>query len=642
MKILLVDDEAHVLEAWRELLQASGPCEVRTASTGAEALEIAKAWGGPDVLVTDVAMEPMDGFTLRETLAAEYPHMRTVFVSGYDLSGYADRIGNAVVLAKPLDAGRLSAAIGLGGDPPLGSSLGPFYLQEFTGRQGSVAEYLAWQQAMSRHVVLHVLDPAAGPAAVEGFVADARAKAAVSHPYLLAVHEAGEAGGRHFYSSDFVPGHTLDAYAAAGHQLEDRVVLAALGTAAKVCGHFKQHGLARRPVEAKDVLLDASLRPRLANVARAGEPAAIDEAAEVRAFAGVLDRVAAPGGPASAAAQTLLGSGQPDWAAALQLSEAAKPAAAPKDAGRLTARQEKSKQMLAQAKQGQKKRLLITAGLSLALLLTGLFALWRFLSGSSRSVTTKMIEIPAGEFIYQDGQKVNLPAFWIDEHEVSIVDYKEFLDYLEKNPGEAEKFDHPDQPKGKSHVPLDWADNKELTPPMPGYYTRAVRWRQYKKAPLDVDSPVFNVDWYDAYAYAKWKGRRLPTEQEWEKAARGTDGRTFPWGNEDDPKLVNSGSDFNPNPEKGGDIDGYKRWSPVNKPKGDRSVYGVQGMAGNVSEWTGTMAPHEEGMGGEVPVIRGGNWGNPDHKITRRRAILDTLQVQDSLGFRTASDTAPK
>jgi formylglycine-generating enzyme required for sulfatase activity len=197
-------------------------------------------------------------------------------------------------------------------------------------------------------------------------------------------------------------------------------------------------------------------------------------------------------------------------------------------------------------------------------------------------------------------------------------------------------------PEGKSHVPLDWADNNQLEPPMPGYYTRAVRWKQYKETPLTVDSPVFNVDWFDAYAYAKWKGRRLPTEQEWEKAARGTDGRKFPWGNEEDPQRASTGHDFDPNPKKGGDLDGYKRWSPVNEPAGDAGPYGVRGMAGNVSEWTATFAAHQEGMGGQVPVIRGGNWGNPEHHVTRRLAILDPLQLQDTLGFRTVSDTPPK
>ena len=69
MKILLVDDEAHVLEAWKALLEAAGSCEVRIAAVGGEALKQARAWGGPDVLVTDVVMEPMDGLRLHGMLA---------------------------------------------------------------------------------------------------------------------------------------------------------------------------------------------------------------------------------------------------------------------------------------------------------------------------------------------------------------------------------------------------------------------------------------------------------------------------------------------------------------------------------------------------------------------------------------------
>ncbi len=647
MKILLVDDEAAVLAAWRELLESAGGCEVRVASSGPGALEAAASWGGVDALVTDVVMEPMDGFTLRETLAAQNPGLRAVFVSGYDLSAHADRTAGATVLAKPVDLPRLEAALGLGGAagfPVVGATIGQYYLQEAAGRGESVADFLAWHQNMSRHVVLHVLSSqrAGDPAAVAAFVADARAKAATTHPYLLAVHEAGEADGHHYYSSDLVPGHTLEAYAAAGHQLDDRVLMGALRAAAEVSQYFKQNNLARRAIGPADVLLDGSMRPRLDNVALAAEATAHNEGDEVRTMVACLQKLAKPGGPTAATCARLLAENAPDWLAAGALAAAAKPVAAPKDAARLTARADKSKELLEKAKQRQKKQLLITAGLSLLLIAVAVFAVYRLLGGSERGVSTRMVKIPAGEFIYQDGQKVNLPEFWIDEHEVSIADYKEFLDFLAANPDQAANFDHPEQPKGKSHVPLDWADNEQLTPPMPGFYRRAVRWKQYKEAPLNVDSPVFNVDWYDAYAYAKWKGHRLPTEQEWEKAARGTDGRKYPWGNEEDPKRANTGHDFKPNPKEGGEIDGFKRWSPVNIPGTDKSPFDVKGMSGNVSEWTATMAPSEDGSGAEVPVIRGGNWGNPEHIVTRRRVILDPLQMQDTLGFRTVSDKPPQ
>jgi formylglycine-generating enzyme required for sulfatase activity/CheY-like chemotaxis protein len=641
MKILLVDDEPGLVEAWRELLVSTGTFDIRTAATGGDALRAARGWpAGPEILVTDVVMEPMDGFALRDRLVTEFPAMRTVFVTGYDLSTQPDRVGDTVVLSKPVDAAKLAAALVAPAAASQSYEFGGFHVQEHLRHQDNIDEYLAWQGTMSRHAVLHVMDEesARDPAAVAAFLADARAKAAVSHPYLFAVHEAGAVGGRCFYSSDYIPGYTLEAYRLAGHKLDDRALLSALRTAADVSAHFSKHGLARRSMGPADLVLDASLRPRMVNTAAATAPAP-DEAIEVKNYAETVAALAQEGGVASAVAQTLA-AGQADWAGVAAMVAAAKPAAAPKDAGKLTARTEKSKQILEQSKKQQKQRLLISAGMSLLLLLVALFALFRFLGKGESALKSKMVRVPAGEFIYQSGEKVNLPDFWIDEHEVTIYEYKKFLDFLEANPGEAEKLAHPDMPKGKSHVPLDWADNKEIN--TWGFYRGALNGEWKRSFPITVDHPVFNVDWFDAYAYAKWKGRRLPTEQEWEKAARGTDGREFPWGNDEDPKRANTGADLKSNPKEGGEIDGHRRWARADEPKGDSSPYGAHGMAGNVSEWTATWAPVEDGMGGDVPVVRGGNWGNPEYIVTLRRAILDPLQAQDRLGFRTVSDTPPK
>jgi len=363
MRILLVDDEPGLVEAWRELLAATEGLDIRTATNGGEALREARAWPeGPDVLVTDVVMEPMDGFTLREKLAAEFPNMRAVFVTGYDVSGHADRIGSAAVLSKPLDSAQFAAALAAPAAPQV-YQFGAFHVQEHLGRRDNTDEYLAWQGAMSRHAVLHLLDEesARDPAAVEAFLADARAKAAVSHPYLFAVHEAGEVKGRYFFTSDHVPGYSLEAYRAAGHQLDDRTLLSALRTAADVAAHFRKHGLARRAMSPADLLLDTSLRPRMVNTAAAAAPEP-DETGEVRSFAETIDALAAEGGPASTIARTLL-AGRPDWAGVSAMVAAAKPAAAPKDAGKLTARAEKSKERLEQSKKQQKKRLLISAGI---------------------------------------------------------------------------------------------------------------------------------------------------------------------------------------------------------------------------------------------------------------------------------------
>ena len=111
MRILLADDDTGVIQALLAILKSVPGYEVRVGTTGGRALENATALGGVDLLITDVVMEPMDGFTLRDEVLKRFPEARTILISGYDLSDSAEQTRHGQLLTKPIDRETLLAAI---------------------------------------------------------------------------------------------------------------------------------------------------------------------------------------------------------------------------------------------------------------------------------------------------------------------------------------------------------------------------------------------------------------------------------------------------------------------------------------------------------------------------------------------------
>lgn len=197
----------------------------------------------------------------------------------------------------------------------------------------------------------------------------------------------------------------------------------------------------------------------------------------------------------------------------------------------------------------------------------------------------EMIYIPAGEFLMgEDKRTVSVPAFYIDKYPVTNAEYKKFV----------EATGYP--------VPSSWVR---------GTYAAGKDHH-----------PVTQVNWDDAAAYAQWAGKRLPTDDEWEKAARGTDGRTYPWGNEWDKTRANTCETK------------ILNTTPVGQfsPQGD-SPYGVADMGGNVWEWV-------HGAGGKLlQPLRGGTWdATHDTAACASRLRYTPRRRNDYIGFRCAMD----
>jgi len=232
--------------------------------------------------------------------------------------------------------------------------------------------------------------------------------------------------------------------------------------------------------------------------------------------------------------------------------------------------------------------------------------------GNEEPIEDEMVSIPAGPFIRgtnaggfdeRPQRTVTLGAFTIDRHEITNYQYQQFVD-------------------GTGH--------RKAGPPS--------RYAKNMGRMRGANQPVVYVSWEDADAYCRWKGKRLPTEAEWEKAMRGTDGRLWPWGNTERANGANWARVQ----------DGYDVTASVGSFLSDRSSYGVMDGAGNVMEWVQdwySESYYNDSSDQNPPgpdygvyrVLRGGGYttSGGDIRITSRSKMVPDFR-DETIGFRCA------
>ncbi len=234
--------------------------------------------------------------------------------------------------------------------------------------------------------------------------------------------------------------------------------------------------------------------------------------------------------------------------------------------------------------------------------------------------------IPDFDVDAQPERPVTVDSFWVERTEVTFEQYVAFLNYL--GPGS-----HLSGCSGRACAAINSED------PNSGIVFDTANYDVLSQ--LLLTYPATHVTWYGADAYCRAIGRRLPSEAEWERAARGTGNTVYPWGNTWDSTRANAAKD-DENPEASVAVGQY--------PTG-ASTFGVLDMAGNLAEWTndwydGTYYAQNVNVNPPGPasgvskVIRGGSWADrPYFSRAVNRRFYDPTDKHPFLGFRCASDT---
>lgn len=491
-----------------------------------------------------------------------------------------------------------------------GNQIEDYLMGELISRGTHTLTWAASQVSVQREVVICCLRENFEDDAelVEAFFADVRAKASVEHPLIGSVLEAVHSDGHCFFAREKLHGQSLGSNLEEGQSIAPLHVARVVRSLADAYKYLESKGVSTLPVTVDDLFLDERFHCRIVNMVVDGEadPSAFTRDKQLIGL--MFHDLLEPNQAGSTRMGSLLDymsdldRDEPlTWAQIYDLAdEVERQLAEPKKVTPLQSATMPMKPFISMAS-------FVKIGIAVAGL-TILIGLGYYISSRKDRPVERdiqdLVHIAPGEYPGPDGGTVKSRGFDIDAHEVTIGEYAKFLkalNLLEED--QKTVYQHEDQPEDKSsHLPDDWQ----------ALYLAAQEGSIWNGLSVDLNYPIVGVDWWDAYAYSEWKGRRLPTRKEWYVAG-------------------SSGCDMS---ELVGTL-----WQPVDQT--EQTMHGVYGLAGNVSEWTRkrSLNPADPSQPARY-VICGASYLRPLYGARAREWVDDRGLRRSDLGFRTLSSAA--
>lgn len=617
--ILLAQEDAGFRENFSALIHDFFPTAKVQEVDSWETLESCLAAPPPAaVLLADILWGENDRAAELLLLAEKFPEVSFAVFGRYDLTGSLPP-GYPIPLLSPDEQLPLRLAEVM--ENLSGREIGPYTISAPAGPHPLGRLYWAQHHQLQRSAQI-LVPPSGSPI----FPKAIRALARVNHPSIYSLYESLPWENRIVVAQEPVL-HPSLLHLRIGGEKPGLLPCARIATAlGSVLAEMESSSIPARLLGEYDYTLSAKGTPRLRNPAAYPGMPETSAYANAQHLAGLLEPALQNQPKAAPLLQLLKNPGTSAFDLLRQAREFERQLAEVRE---VHVRQEELEAAEKTLRARKIRRWAIAVGSVAAAAFLGIYAkvlFHQFFLDVPAQLPEAELPVPSGK-ITLEGETTTVPAFFLDRHEVTIGDYEKFLLAMQASP-EWQKFVPEEFRPLKSSVaslqPKDWAE----------ILRRARKKEKYQEQSITRDTPVFNVDFPSAMTYAQWKGRRLPTMEEWLRAAGGEEGRRYPWGSEPKAQAANLGMarEESSNRDLG---DGYFNAAPGESFPSDRGPFGHLDLGGNLSEWA--IGPFKR------PVVLGGNFTDPEAVPLARSRRQDANRNDppsktqlEMIGFRTA------